>query len=264
MLRAAVGCAEHIDGKGPRTMAMTDTAGSTGEPIQKRSGWLLPLAVFVVTGALSAVVLYYYLGPRPPGFVRDVPSPTADTTVVALSVNGVSFSIPANHIVYRGAQHGGEQADVALFALLPNFRGFSPADAQRFASNAPDSGAIFLLIRGDRLNLTESERLKRIYLGYVDNQMGVPGPYGLTQYDFRGDSGYRGEDLFVGQTAHGPAVFRCVRFSVDAPSPSCLRETPLTQGVAVSYRFKRAHLSQWREIGAGTDALVQSFLKRKS
>jgi hypothetical protein len=42
-----------------------------------------------------------------------------------------------------------------------------------------------------------------------------------------------------------------------------LRETPLTQGVALSYRFKRAHLAQWREIGAGADALVRSFLQRE-
>jgi len=244
-------------------MAMTHTADDDGEPIQKRSGWLLPLAVFVVTAALSALVLYYYLGPRPAAFVRDTPSPTADTAPVALSVNGVSFSVPANHIVYRSAQRGGEQADVALFALLPDFRGFSQADAQRFAGNAPDSEAIFLLIRGDRLNFTESERLKRIYLGYVTSPMGMPGPYGLTQYEFRNDSGYRGEDLFVGQTARGPALFRCTRFRADFPSPSCLRETPLTQGVALSYRFKRAHLAQWREISTSADALVRSFIQQK-
>ena len=59
-------------------MAMTHTADDDGEPIQKRSGWLLPLAVFVVTAGLSALVLYYYLGPRPAAFVRDTPSPTAD------------------------------------------------------------------------------------------------------------------------------------------------------------------------------------------
>jgi hypothetical protein len=244
-------------------MVMTPTADDAGEPIQKRSGWLVPFAVFVVTAVLSAAVLYYYVGPRPASFVRDVPSPTAATTPVHLTVNGVAFAIPANHIVYRSAQRGGEQNDLALFALLPDFRGFSVADAQRFASNAPDSGAIFILVRGDRLNLTESERLKRIYMGYVDNQMGLTGPYGLTQYQFRSDSGYRGEDLFVGQTARGPAVFRCVQFSAEVPSPSCLRETPLTRGVALSYRFKRAQLAKWREISAGADALVRSFLQRK-
>jgi hypothetical protein len=44
------------------------------------------------------------------------------------------------------------------------------------------------------------------------------------------------------------------------PSPSCLRETPLTQGVALSYRFKRAQLAKWQQISAGADALVRSFL----
>jgi len=239
---------------------MTQTADDAGEPIQKRSGWLVPLAVFVVTAALSAVVLYYYLGPRPASFRRDIPSPTADTRPVHLTVSGVSFDIPANYIVYRSAQRGGEHGDVALFALLPGLRGFSPADAQRFASNTPDSDAIFLLIRGDKLNLTESERLKRIYMGYVTNPMGMTGPYGLIQYQFRGDAGYRGEDLFVGETAHGPAVFRCVQFSAEVPSPSCLRETPLTQGIAFSYRFKRAQLAKWREISTGAEALVRSFL----
>ena len=241
---------------------MSETANDAGEPIQKRSGWLVPLAVFVVTAALSAIVLYYYLGPRPASFTRDIPSPTADTRPVRLTVSGVPFGIPANYIVYRSAQEGGEHGDVALFALLPDFRGFSPADAQRFVGNAPDSSAIFLLIRADKLNLTESERLKRIYMGYVTDPMGTAGPYGLTQYAFRSDSGYRDEDLFVGQTARGPAVFRCVRFSADVPSPSCLRETPLTQGIALSYRFKRAQLAKWQAISTGAEALVRSFLQK--
>ena len=243
---------------------MTDTADNTGEPIHKRSAWLVPLVVFVVTAALSGAVLYYYLGPRPAGLTRDAPSPTVDTAPVRLTVNGLELTIPANHIVYRAAQRGGEQSDVALFALLPDFRGYSLADAQRFSSNAPDAAAIFLLIRADRLNLTEDERLKRIYMGYVDNPAGTPGPYGLTQYVFRDDSGYRGEDLFVGETARGPAVFRCVRFSAEVPSPSCLRETPLMPGVALSYRFKRAHLSQWHRIDEGADTMVRAFMQRKN
>lgn len=243
-------------------MAMSNIVNDGAEPIRKRSGWLVPLTVFVVTAVLSAIVLYYYMGPRPSGFAHAAPSPTAATTPVHLIVNGVGFVVPANHIVYRATQNGGIQSDVALFALLPDFRGFSQADAQRFASNAPDSAAIFLLIRSDKLNLTESERLKRIYMGYIADPMGQPGPYGLTQYSFRGDSGYRGEDLFVGQTARGPALFRCTRFAPDVPSPSCLREMPLTHGVALSYRFKRAHLAQWREISAGADALVRGFIER--
>ena len=33
------------------------------ERIQRRSGWLIPAAVFIVTAALSALILLYYLVP---------------------------------------------------------------------------------------------------------------------------------------------------------------------------------------------------------
>ena len=63
---------------------------------------------------------------------------------------------------------------------------------------------VYLLIRDENLNLSEADRLSRIYMAYVTNPRGVPGPFGLTQYTFREDSGYRREDLFVGQTDAGP------------------------------------------------------------
>ncbi len=239
---------------------MTDATNGDQETVHQRSGWLLPLAVFVVTALISGAVLYYYLGPRPSGFVRDTPSPTASTDLVQLSVNGTAFSIPANYLVYRRGQDGGVQNDISLYALWPGWKGFQPAQAQLFASNAPEARTIYMLLRIDRLNLTEEDRLERIYMGYFSNRLGVPGPYGLVQYSFTDDSGYKGEDLFVGETAQGIAVFRCVKFTADVPSPSCLRDMPLVPGVALSYRFKRAHLAQWQDISAGVQKLVQDFL----
>ena len=81
----------------------------------------------------------------------------------------------------------------------------------------------------------------------------------MTQFTFRDDSGYRGEDLFVGQMNGKPIVMRCVRFSQNVANPSCLRDVRLTKGVALSYRFKRALLSRWQDIATGVDALAQSF-----
>ena len=75
-------------------------------------------------------------------------------------------------------------------------------------------------------------------------------------------SGYRGEDLFVGQGDKGPMVLRCVRFSMQVQSPSCLRDMHLSKGVSLTYRFKRANLSHWREIAAGVDTLMHSFMTR--
>jgi hypothetical protein len=228
-------------------------------PIRRRSGWLIPLAVFAVTSVLSIFVLLYYLFPAPASFIEEHPAPTARTDPTSLTVGAVRLAIPANYVLYRSAREGGMRNAVALFALLPDLRGYSDDSAQAFASNAADSRVVYLLIREEPIDLDESERLARIYLSFVSDPAGKPGPFGLTVYSFRNDSGYRGEDLFVGNTAGGTVVMRCVRFSAQVPSPSCLRDIRLKRNVALSYRFKRSHLDAWRDIASGVAALVQSF-----
>lgn len=230
------------------------------EPIRKRSGWLIPLAVFVVTFALSAAILAYYLAPRPSTFAGEQPSSTPRTDLVPVTVHGLKLAVPANYLVYESSRQGGERSDLSMAALMPDFSGYSYAEQSQFNSNAADSQVVYLLLREEKLNFTEGERLKRIYMNYVADPHGTDGPFGLTQYVFRDDSGYRAEDLFVGQTAKGAVVMRCVRFSQDVASPSCLRDVQIAHGVALTYRFKRAHLSQWRDIAAGVDNLVHGFI----
>jgi hypothetical protein len=228
-------------------------------PIRQHSGWLIPLGVFVVTAGLSALFLLYYLAPVPPSFVKEQSSPTTATDIVNLRVNGYELRVPANYLLYRSARQGGESKEVALISVFPDFRGYDGSDAGDVADNAPDSSIIYLLVRDDAMDLPEKERFDRIYLNYVVNQQGTPGPFGLTQYAFREDSGYRGEDLFVGQTPAGPVVLRCVKLSDRVPSPSCLRDYPVSKTAAISYRFKRTHLSDWRAINDGVNALLRQF-----
>lgn len=229
------------------------------ETFKKHSGWLVPLAVFVVTFALSAMFLLFYLAPSAPSLFEEQVTPTSRSDIISLKVNGQAFYIPANYLEYASARQGGERREIALFALVPGMSGWSNWSAQTFTGNSPDSPVIFLEIRNETLALTEADRLKRVYLGYVKNPRGDPGPYGLRQYSFRADSGYKDEDLFVGDTANGPLVLRCVRFGPQVPSPSCLRDMLIAPGVSLSYRFKRSHLSQWQEIGEGVDKLIASF-----
>jgi hypothetical protein len=232
------------------------------EPIRKRSGWLIPLGVFVVTFALSAAILAYYLAPRPSTFAGEQPQPTARADQVQLRVHGLRLTVPANYLVYETARQGGDRTDLSMFALMPDFRGYSNDDADAFSNNAADSEVVYLLVREEKLNFSEADRLKRIYMNYVADMNGSPGPFGLTQYTFRDDSGYRAEDLYVGDTDKGPVVMRCVRFSQDVASPSCLRDVPIAKGVALTYRFKRAHLSHWKEIATGAEKLVQGFMAK--
>ena len=236
-------------------MTYSDTDGT----IRKRSGWLIPLGVFLVTAALSALVLLFYLAPSAPNFLEEQVSPTSRGDIVPLRVHGLKLWIPANYLQYESARQGGARKDLALFAILPDMSGWSNWEATTFTGNTPDSPVVYLLIRDESLNLTEADRLSRIYMAYVTNQQGAPGPFGLTQYTFREDSGYRREDLFVGQSANGPIVLRCVRFSPEVPSPSCLRDMPIAHSVALSYRFKREHLGRWREISEGIGKLIVSF-----
>lgn len=240
---------------------MAMTYSDTDETIRKRSGWLLPLGVFLVTLALSALVLLYYLAPSAPNFLEEQVSPTARTDIIALRVRDLNLWIPANYLQFESSRQGGQQKNVALFALLPDMTGWSNWEQSTFVGNSADSEVIILIIRDELVNLTEADRLSRIYQAYVTDPKGQPGPYGLTQYTFKENSGYRNEDLYVGQTPGGPVVLRCVRLSPEVPSPSCLRDLPIARNVALSYRFKRTHLDQWQEIGQGVMNLLSTFKK---
>jgi len=234
-------------------------AGESEDDVKQRSGWLIPIAVFVVTAGLSALFLLYYLVPAPTSFIQEHAAPTSRTDKVALSVNGTKFVIPANYIIYARARQGGALKEVQLFTTLPDFQGYSQAEASSFSGNAADSPVVFLLLREEQFKITEAERLQRIYMTYVTDPAGKAGPFGLTQYVFRDDSGYSGEDLFVGQMNGKAVVLRCVRFSPRVPSPSCLRDLRIGNAVTLSYRFKRANLGRWQEIATGVDKLVRSF-----
>jgi hypothetical protein len=234
-------------------------AGNTDDDVKQRSGWLIPIAVFVVTAGLSALFLLYYLVPTPTSLIEEHAAPTSRTDKVAITINGTAFSIPANYIIFARARQGGTLKEVQMFTALPDFEGYSDWHASSFSGNAADSPVIFLLLREEQFKITEAERLQRIYLTYVTDPAGTRGPFSLTQYVFRDDSGYQGEDLFVGQMNGKPVVLRCVRFSPKVPSPSCLRDVRIGSGVTLSYRFKRANLGRWQEIATGVDKLIASF-----
>jgi hypothetical protein len=231
----------------------------TDDTVKQRSGWLIPIAVFVVTAGLSALVLLFYLAPTPASFIEEHAAPTLRTDSVSISVSGMKFVIPANYIIYASARQSGPRKEIALFTTFPDFKGYTTSNASLFSGNAADSPVIFLLLREEQFKISEAERLQRVYMTYVTDPQGKPGPFGLTEYAFRDDSGYHNEDLFVGQDNGQPIVLRCVRFSAEVPSPSCLRDIRLGHDVALTYRFKRANLGHWQDIIHGVDGLVASF-----
>jgi hypothetical protein len=228
------------------------------EDIHGHSGWLLPLGLVCAILLLSGLFLGWYLRPGP-----RTAQATDRSNIVALRVGGKAFAIPANFIETPAARSGGDQAAVTLAVLFPSWHGYSDQEARQFAGNAPDSAVIRLSLRGNAGALSAADRLARIYLPYVSNVDGAAGPFELTQYGFRPDSGYGRNDLFVGKTASGPVLLLCEQEAPDLPSPNCIAvDRMIAPGLSLSYRFKRAYLARWAEMSAGADALIRKFETR--
>jgi len=226
---------------------------------KRRSGWLIPLVVFFVTACLSALVLAYYFAPARPGLAEEEPAPTDATRTFALTVGSYQLRIPANYILTAGARRGGPMEQIALIAMLPDLQGYTLGAAPDLTSNAPDSRVIHIVLKSGTPLLPEKERVERIYMSQVEDSNGKLGPFGLRQYAFRNESGYHDQDLFIGMTDSGPAVLLCAKIAPEVVSPSCMRDLPFGEDLSLSYRFKRAHLSDWRKIDAGIRARLAEF-----
>ena len=75
------------------------------EDIHQHSGWLIPVAFLFAVLLLSGLFLGWYLRPGP----KAPAAPTDQATLVALTVRGQAFVIPANYVQNSAARAGGMQ-----------------------------------------------------------------------------------------------------------------------------------------------------------
>ncbi len=228
--------------------------------IHRHSGWLIPLAFVLALVALSGLFLLWFLRPGP-----RYGAPGGNDVLVKISMQGLRLAVPANYISAASARGGGEQRMLALAALFPDMRGYSERDADLFAGNAPDSAVIHLLLRSDPNSLDAAERLGRVFMPTIADPKGEAGPFGLTHYILRPDSGYSRNDLFLGETPTGTLLFLCERAQPDLPSPNCVATArPPVKNLSFSWRFKRAFLSDWQRIAIAVDSLMAKLRQDQS
>lgn len=227
-----------------------------GMEAKQDSSWTVPLTILGVTLLLSFGFLYYYFGPTFLEITGETPDPSASVKPISMTIGGMPLVVPTNFTRFPRARRDGEKQSVALYALLPDLEPFTPEKSMIFDGNEPDSAVIYFEISEFGLALEEGDRLVKVYLEKTIDPNGRDGPYGLQAYDFTNNSGYRDEDLFVYyQENDEPIIVRCYEESELIPSPHCRRDLRLNENLALSYRYKRPWLAQWREI----DKSVRSF-----
>jgi hypothetical protein len=239
-----------------------DADAALGGEVHPHSSWMLPAAILVIA-ALIAVGVFFYL--TNPSSVVDqlqgsAPAATASAATADLRVDGALFRVPANYTKFGRSRYSGDHDDVPMHALLPNFSPWSPGDAAAFASNAPNARVIHFTLAIDRAPLTYQEKFERGIKPAAQIQEGEPGPFGLTQYKFGPGTAYENTEWFTAKLDDGSElVMRCDASANPDFGSSCMRVTRLSDNVGLTYKFKRAHLAQWKQIDAGIMGLVESF-----
>jgi hypothetical protein len=147
-----------------------------------------------------------------------------------------------------------------MHALLPDFSPFTPERQSEFTDNSPDAQVVYFTLHESEAVLPAERRLKEIYSKYFISPKPEKDRTGLEKFAFRDDTGYKNQDLLVGTDADGRLVLLlCQRATPLVESPNCTRTLLLTQNLALTYRYKRAHLNAWQRIDELMIRIVTSF-----
>lgn len=231
-----------------------------GELVHERPAWILPALVILAVTAFSGLFLYYYFGPTPGELLGQSPRASAESRNVEAVVGGTRFLIPENYTRYPSQRSGGIHTEIAMHALLPDFSPYTPSLQSEFSDNSPDAEVIFFTLHQAEATLPAERRLKEIYARLFTSPTPKHMSNGLDRFTFKEDSGYRDQDLFAGTDNEGHLVLLICQHTTDlVESPNCTRTLLMTQGLALTYRYKRNHLDSWKRIDELMIRIITSF-----
>lgn len=241
------------------------SGGFGGEEIRQESSWRYAIGIALAVILLSAVFIYYYIGPDIDELGGNVPKPAISEEPVDLVIGGTTFRIPANHTVFPRDRRGGARELVSIYALWPTLSGFSPARREDFVGNAPDARRIDIDISERRSAFSEAERIERLYLPQTIDPRGNRTPFQLLEFEFKEaranvpTNGYKDTVLYLGRSGDTTLAIFCFETRNEIISPDCWRQYELSDTITVTYRFKRPYLEEWRRIDAEVRAFVESL-----
>lgn len=226
----------------------------------RRGPWGLWSAIAIVALLMAAAGTFvsYVLWPSWP--TSGVP---LDAPAIPMTVAGTLFNVPPAAVRAAVQRHPGAHERIDLVFLWPSLAP-PAADGQAAAKASIADGSdaapvpstdqrVFVTIAGLGAVLAPAVRLRTIYPRYIEPQA-TAGPDGLAILPFRAGTPYEGEDLVY--LAEKPEEFfaLCSRPVRTLPG-TCIQERSL-DAAAITLRFSREWLQDWRSVAAGFDRLV--------
>jgi hypothetical protein len=212
----------------------------------RRAGVYTLIAVLIAgIAALAVGAVVYLMHPQ----WSETPA-TADAPPLPIAVAGVVFNVPPGAIRVPMQRRAGPQERIDLIYRWPEL---TPPDSHAAATPM----RLFVTIEASQTTLPPSERLKSIYPRYIDAPS-TTDPGGLTVAPFADGTPYQGEDVLYDASAPERFLVRCSRARGDLTLAMCLYERPIG-AAALTFRFPRDWLADWRAVEAGIDRLVERW-----
>ncbi len=231
------------------------------DEIKERPSWLLPLMALVVTVIFGCVILWSYLGYSLDELLGNTVSGTERGRLLNVTIGEHSLAVPANYTQYPKDRRDGPRPSIELFTVLPDFVPFSRARREEFLSDKKDARVIVFNISAQDVPLKENDRVERFLRDFAMPN-GTETDVGLVEYQFKPDSSYTNQRLYVFSTETGlKGMIRCLRETERMPVPFCFRETELGNDLSLFYRFRKAHLGKWQMIDKNMLELAGGFLR---
>jgi hypothetical protein len=203
---------------------------------------LLGLALATPAIAVVAYLLWPTWQSQKPG----------DPDRIPVSVGATLFNVPTHAFRRKVQKHSGPQERVDLSYIYPSLEANNAprhVSVETFDEDAQPIDRIFLSISAHHDATSPDARLRTIYPRYIDATPSVED--GLTRQSFRDNSPYSNEDLFLGNSP--TLVARCTR---DGATPGMCMSERRIGGADLTFRFPRAWLEQWRDVGDAMDRLT--------
>jgi hypothetical protein len=205
---------------------------------------VLIAATFIGVGTLATASIAYLLQPR----WAEPPAPI-DVPPLPIVVAGVVFNVPPAVIRIPMQRRAGPQERIDLAYQWPDL---TPPDSRAVATTR-----LFVTIESAQPPLPATERLNAIYPRYAEAPT-TSDAGGLTVARFRDGTPYQGEEVIYDASAPDRFLVRCSRSRSDLTLASCLYERAVG-AAALTFRFPRAWLADWRSIEDGIDRLIERW-----